>query len=85
MHGINLTFEKTENPDFVREGISKLLNENGFVPISDNFYICYDDGLLKIFRVVQALKKNDSFKAYIRDMHAFKIEDFSSFTDIIKE
>lgn len=85
MHGINLTFEKTENPDFVREGISKLLNKNGFVPISDNFYVCHDDGLLKIFRVVQALKENDSFKVYIRDIHAFKIEDFSDFTDIIKE
>ncbi len=85
MHGINLSFEKAEKSSPTKDGISKLLNENGFVPISDNFYICHDDGLVNLFRVIQTLKENASFKDYIRDIYAFKMEDFSSFTDIIKE
>lgn len=85
MHGINFTFEKSKNVSLLKEDICKLLSNNGFKPISDTFYICHDDGLLNIFRVIQSLKENVSFKDYIRDIHAFKMEDFSSFTDIIKE
>ncbi|MDL2277144.1 hypothetical protein LJC57_00985 [Parabacteroides sp. OttesenSCG-928-G07] len=85
MHGINITFEKEESVSPIKDGVCKLLCDNGFNPISDTFYICHDDGLLNIFRVIQALKENVSFKDYIRDIHAFKMKDFSSFTDIIKE
>ena len=54
----------------IRKGVYILPKENDMA----NFY-----------RAIEALKKTDWFRDSVRDIRAFKVEDWSDFTQVFKE
>ncbi len=63
--------------------VKKVLEENGFFWIQGNTYAT--EGNLKVlFRAIQSLKNLRWFCLSVRDIRAFKIEDYSDFTEEFK-
>lgn len=63
--------------------VKKILEENGFFWIQGSTYAT--EGNLKVlFRAIQSLKKLRWFCLSVRDIRAFKIEDYSDFTEEFK-
>lgn len=60
--------------------IKKVLKENNFYWIQGSTYASEGD-LRTLFRAIQSLKDIHWFCASVRDIRAFKIEDFSDFTE----
>ena len=64
--------------------IKKVLKQNGFYWIQGSTYGTEGD-LRTLFRAIQSLKKLSWFCLSVRDIRAFKIEDYSDFTEEFKE
>lgn len=47
------------------------------------YAIAFD--MANLFRVIDALKRISWFQASVRDIRAFRVEDWSNFTDFVKE
>ena len=47
-------------------------------------YLTDKDDMANLFAAIYALKKIDWFKSSVRDIRAFKVENWSDFTDIVK-
>ena len=63
--------------------VKKVLEENGFFWIQGSTYAT--EGNLKVlFRAIQSLKNLRWFCLSVRDLRAFKIEDYSDFTEEFK-
>ena len=58
----------------------KVLEENGFFWIQGSTYATQGD-LKVLFRAIQSLKNLHWFCLSVRDIRAFKIEDYSDFTE----
>ena len=43
------------------------------------------DNLAQVYKAINKLSKINWFKDSVRDIRAFKVEDWSDFTDIVKE
>jgi len=41
--------------------------------------------MANLYRAIEALKKVDWFKKSVRDIRAFRVEDWSDFTAVIKD
>ncbi len=63
--------------------IKKVLESNGFYWIQGSTYIT-EGNLKDLFRAMENLKKIDWFCKSVRDIRAFKIEDYSDFTEEFK-
>lgn len=44
-----------------------------------------ENTLTTVYKAINKLSKIDWFKKSVRDIRAFKVEDWSDFTDIVKE
>ena len=64
--------------------IRKVLADCGFYWIQGSTYATEGD-LRTLFRAIQSLKKLSWFCLSVRDIRAFKIEDYSDFTEEFKE
>lgn len=64
--------------------IKEILKKNGFEWIQGSTYITQSDDLGNLFRAIEALKKINWFKKYVRDIRGYKVENWSNFTDIVK-
>ncbi|MCR9010752.1 virulence protein [Gabonibacter chumensis] len=69
--------------------IKNVLKTYGFSWIQGSVYVYTntqqnDIGLGSVFLAMEALKKIDWFVQSVRDIRAFKIEDWSNFTPIVK-
>ena len=52
-----------------------------------NLYISHSsrENLTHVYRAINRLSKINWFKESVRDIRAFKVEDWSDFTEIVKE
>jgi virulence-associated protein VapD len=48
-------------------------------------YLTDKDDMANLFAAIYALKKITWFKVSVRDIRAFKVENWSDFTQIVKE
>lgn len=64
--------------------IKKILMSNDFYWIQGSTYATEGD-LRTLFKAIAKLKSIDWFCRSVRDIRAFKIEDYSNFTDEFKE
>lgn len=64
--------------------ITRLLDVLGFEKKQNGFYIDFDNGcdLATLYEAINKLNRIDWFKKSVREIHAFKIEDWSNFTEI---
>lgn len=67
--------------------IGQELKEVGFEWAMGNLYISNSnrENLTHVYRAINRLSKINWFKESVRDIRAFKVEDWSDFTEIVKE
>ncbi|SDF71462.1 virulence protein [Sporolituus thermophilus] len=68
--------------DEIRQELEKL----GFEWTQGSVYISQSekDTLTKVYKAINVLSRIDWFKKSVRDIRAFKVEDWSDFTEIVK-
>ncbi|MBO6305113.1 MAG: virulence protein [Selenomonadaceae bacterium] len=66
--------------------IRQELEDIGFMWTQGSVYISKenDNGLTTVYKAINKLSKIDWFKKSVRDIRAFKVEDWSDFTEIVK-
>ena len=66
------------------QDIGRVLGTHGFARVQGSVYICPDENLANLFAALTALKALDWFRKCIRDIRAFRVEQWSDFTDFMK-
>ena len=64
--------------------IADVLQRFGFRRIQGSVYVTDGEDMANLFQAIMALKALDWFPASVRDIRAFRIEQWSDFTPIIK-
>jgi len=65
--------------------IGKELRKFAFYNAQGSLYLTENRDMANLFKAIDALKKIEWFKLSVRDIRAFRIEDWSNFTSFIKE
>ena len=65
--------------------IKIILRKYGFYNTQGSVYLTEKDDMANLFSAILALKNTTWFRASVRDIRAFKVEDWSNFTEIVKE
>ncbi len=87
--GFDLTVADTatNHPKGVSQAYSDIgatLSGFGFVRVQGSLYTTSSDDLANLFAAIIALKALPWFAASVRDIRAFKVENWSDFTRLIK-
>ena len=64
--------------------IRMFLKKCGFEWTQGSVYLSVDNNLATVYKAIDALRKTEWFRKSVRDIRAFKVEDWSDFTEIIK-
>ena len=64
--------------------IKILLRKYDFYNTQGSVYLTDKNDMANLFAAIDALKKISWFKSSVRDIRAFKVENWSDFTDIVK-
>lgn len=66
--------------------IRQEMDDMGFEWAQGSLYITKNDkdSLTTVYKAINKLSKIDWFKNSVRDIRAFKVEDWSNFTEIVK-
>lgn len=64
--------------------ISVLLERYGFRGIQGSVYVCDSEDMANLFQAITALKALPWFPRPVRDIRAFRIEQWSDFTPTMK-
>lgn len=65
--------------------IGAILAEFGFVRIQGSLYVSQDENMAKLFQAIMALREQPWFPQSVRDIRAFRIEQWSDFTPVVKK
>jgi virulence-associated protein VapD len=65
--------------------IGKALRKYEFYNTQGSVYLSENKDMANLFRAMNELKKIPWFKDSVRDIRAFRVEDWSNFTDFMKE
>ena len=60
------------------------LAQHGFRRVQGSLYVTDDENMAKLFMAIQSLKAQSWFPPSVRDIRAFRIEQWSDFTPLIK-
>jgi virulence-associated protein VapD len=64
--------------------IKSLMKIHGFDWIQGSTYLTRSDDLGTVFKAITALSKIDWFKKSVRDIRGYKVENWSDFTEIVR-
>lgn len=64
--------------------ISNILEQFGFYRVQGSVYMTQDGNMLNLTLAMNALRSTPWFKASVRDIRAFRVEDWSDFTGFFK-
>ena len=64
--------------------IGELLARQGFRRVQGSLYVTDDENMANLFVTIQALKSLPWFPQSVRDIRAFRIEQWSDFTSVIQ-
>jgi virulence-associated protein VapD len=64
--------------------IGAILNEHGFRRVQGSLYVTENENMANLFLAIQALRARAWFPKSVRDIRAFRIEQWSDFTTIVK-
>ena len=62
-----------------------VLRKYGFYNTQGSVYLTERNDMANLYRAIEALKKTDWFRDSVRDIRAFKVEDWSDFSPVLKE
>ena len=65
--------------------IATVLEKYGFYRGQGSVYLSTENDMTNLLRAINALKNISWFKNSVRDIRAFRVEDWSDFTAFIKE
>jgi virulence-associated protein VapD len=64
--------------------IKIILRKYGYYNTQGSVYLTENDDMANLFSAIYALKNTPWFKVSVRDIRAFKVENWSNFTEIVK-
>lgn len=64
--------------------IGSILNEHGFRRVQGSLYVTDNEDMANLFLAMQALRSRGWFPKCVRDIRAFRIEQWSDFTAVVK-
>jgi virulence-associated protein VapD len=64
--------------------IGAILNEFGFRRVQGSLYVTDNEDMANLFLAMQALRSKEWFPKSVRDIRAFRIEQWSDFTAVVK-
>lgn len=64
--------------------IKNELRKYEFYNTQGSVYLSENNDMANLFKSIYALKKIEWFRNSVRDIRAFRVEDWSNFTDLIK-
>lgn len=64
--------------------IGAILAQHGFRRVQGSLYVTDDENMAQLFTAIQSLKSQAWFPPSVRDIRAFRIEQWSDFTPVIK-
>lgn len=64
--------------------IGSTLSSLGFRRVQGSLYVTDDEDMANLFRAITALKSLSWFPASVRDIRAFRVEQWSGFAEMIK-
>jgi len=64
--------------------IGAVLAEHGFRRVQGSLYVTDSEDMAKLFLAIQALRSRAWFPKSVRDIRAFRIEQWSDFTPVVK-
>ena len=64
--------------------IGKILRKYEFYNTQGSVYLTKINDMSNLYQAIEALKKVEWFKKSVRDIRAFRVEDWSNFTEIVK-
>lgn len=64
--------------------ISKVLRGFGFSNAQGSVYLSDNNDMANLYMAIEALKGVEWFRKSVRDIRAFKVEDWSNFTQVVK-
>lgn len=65
--------------------INKVLRKYEFYNTQGSVYLTLNNDMSNLFRAMNALKSISWFRDSVRDIRAFRVEDWSNFTEFMKE
>ena len=65
--------------------IGVILRKYGFYNAQGSVYLTERDDMANLYRAIETLKNTGWFKDSVRDIRAFKVENWSDFTPVFKE
>lgn len=65
--------------------VGKILRNFNFYNAQGSVYLTQSNDMSNLFRAMEALKSHDWFRKCVRDIRAFRVEDWSDFTDYFKQ
>ena len=78
---------ETHHPQGATQAYSEIrvvLGKHGFRPVQGSLYVTDDEDMAKLFLAIQALRECPWFPASVRDIRAFRVEQWSDFTSVVK-
>lgn len=94
MYAVSFDMEVAKLKDHYGEPYNKaydeirvIMKELGFDWVQGSLYMSQDEQntLTHVYKVINQLSKVKWFKSSVRDIRAFKVEDWSDFTEIVKD
>jgi len=64
--------------------IGTILADYGFQRVQGSLYVTDDENMANLFQAIHALRAQTWFPASVRDLRAFRIEQWSDFTPVVK-
>jgi virulence-associated protein VapD len=64
--------------------IGAILGEHGFRRVQGSLYVTDDEDMANLFLAIQALCGRAWFPKSVRDIRAFRVEQWSDFTAVVK-
>jgi Uncharacterized virulence-associated protein D len=65
--------------------INMVLRKYEFYNTQGSVYLTERNDMANLYRAIEALKKIEWFRLSVRDIRAFRVEDWSDFTSVVKD
>lgn len=78
---------ETHHPEGVTQAyteIGAILTEHGFRRVQGSLYVNDNEDMANLFLAIQSLRARPWFPKSVRDIRAFRIEQWSDFTPVVK-
>lgn len=91
MYAVAFDLTVVETEKFHPKGISQayseigdILGEYGFRRVQGSLYVSDDENMANLFLAIQSLRSRAWFPKSVRDIRAFRVEQWSNFTTVVK-